>query len=406
MLPIVIAGAGIGGLSAALALSRRGFEVAVYERAKEIREVGAGLQLGPNAFQAFAKLGIEDRMESIAFSPRAIRFRDSTTGKDIFRQNLGESFTRRFGHPYRVAFRADVQRQLLEALRSETRIDVKTGEGIRGFSQDEGGILVSTDHGRSVPAAALVGADGLWSATREAIIGDGRPVDHGHIAYRAVVGCSSLAEGLATNDVQIWVGPGHHLVCYKLRRGELFNVVAIIESGGSHDGWEGEPDLGELERSFERTCPPLRQLLPLLRDSRVWVLRDRLPVSGWSRGPVTLLGDAAHPMLPYLAQGACMAIEDAVCLAEHFSRLAPEFAPACAEYERERFARTSRIQAAAREMGRINHLAGDAARARDESLAGRDPEDHEGSAWIFDGARAAPPGGPASFFGRGDSRGH
>src|SRR5579859_2870339 len=182
MLPIVIAGAGIGGLSAALALSRRGFEVAVYERAKEIREVGAGLQLGPNAFQAFAKLGIEDRMESIAFSPRAIRFRDSTTGKDIFRQNLGESFTRRFGHPYRVAFRADVQRQLLEALRSETRIDVKTGEGIRGFSQDEGGILVSTDHGRSVPAAALVGADGLWSATREAIIGDGRPVDHGHIA--------------------------------------------------------------------------------------------------------------------------------------------------------------------------------------------------------------------------------
>jgi len=404
MQPIVIAGAGIGGLSAALALSQRGFAVQVYERASEIREVGAGLQLGPNAFQAFAKLGIEDSMESIAFSPLAIRFRDSTSGRDIFRQDLGESFTRRFGHPYRVAYRADVQRQLLEAVRREPRLEVTTGEGISGFTQDERGVLLTTDRGRSVAAAALVGADGLWSDTRRTIIGDGRPVDHGHIAYRAVIGCAALGAGLATDDVQIWVGPGHHLVCYKLRRGELFNVVAIIESRASQDGWEGEPDLGELERSFERACPPLRQLLPLLHDSRVWVLQDRLPVSGWSRGAVTLLGDAAHPTLPYLAQGACMAIEDAVCLAEHFSRHAPQFGPACDEYERERFARTSRIQAAAREMGRINHLAGEAAHARDEALAARNPQDHEGSAWIFDGPRAALPAGPASFFGHDGSK--
>jgi salicylate hydroxylase len=405
MQPIVIAGAGIGGLSAALALAQRGFQVQVYERAKEIREVGAGLQLGPNAFQAFALFGIEDRMESIAFSPGAIRFRDSTTGRDIFRQNLGESFTRRFGHPYRVAFRADVQSQLLEAVRDGGRVEVSTGEGISRFTQDEHGVRLTTDSGRSLTAAALVGADGLWSDTRQAIIRDGRPIDHGHIAYRAVLDCASLLQGLASDDVQVWVGPGHHVVCYKLRRGELFNVVAIIESPASQDGWDGEPDLEELHRSFEQACAPLRQLLPLLDESRVWVLRDRLPVSGWSRGATTLLGDAAHPTLPYLAQGACMAIEDAVCLAEHFSRQAPDLESACADYERERYVRTSRIQTAAREMGRLNHLAGDAARERDEALAGRDPEDHEGSAWIFDGPRAAVPMGPTTFFGRDGSRG-
>jgi len=405
MRPIVIAGAGIGGLSTALALSRRGFEVRVHERAKEIREVGAGLQLGPNAFEAFALLGIEDRMASIAFSPRAIRFRDSTTGDEVFRKNLGESFTGRFGHPYRVAFRADVQLQLLEAVRGETRIEVNIDEGIARFTEDDGGVLVTTDRGRRIAAAALVGADGLWSDTRRAILGDGRPIDHGHIAYRAVLDCASLPPGLATDDVEVWVGPGHHVVCYKLRRGELFNVVAIIESQASQDGWEGEPDLAELHRSFERACAPLRQLLPLLDESRVWVLRDRLPVNSWSRGAATLLGDAAHPTLPYLAQGACMAIEDAVCLAEHFSRRAPAFAAACVEYERERAARTARIQTAAREMGRLNHLAGEAARARNATLAGRDPDDHEGSAWIFDGPRAAVPAGPTTFFGRDGSLG-
>jgi salicylate hydroxylase len=406
MQQIAIAGAGIGGLSAALALSQQGFEVRVYERARQIREIGAGLQLGPNAFRVFANLGIEDRMAGIAFSPRTIRFRDSTTGKGIFRQNLGESFTRRFGYPYRVAFRADVQAQLLNAVRSKTNIAVTTGEGIASFAEDGGGIRIVTDRGRMERAAALIGADGLWSDSRRAIVADGRPIDHGHIAYRAVVPTAGVDWMLKADDVQIWVGPGHHLVCYKLRRGELFNVVAIIESTAKHEGWEGTPDLGELQRSFKRACPELRDLLPLLRDSRVWVLRDRLPVRGWSRGAATLLGDAAHPTLPYLAQGACMAIEDALCLADQFSRCAANLSQACVAYERERFLRTSRIQTAAREMGRLNHLAGEAAEARDKALATRSPDDHEGNAWIFDGSEATIPVETGNFFGRVTERTH
>jgi 3-hydroxybenzoate 6-monooxygenase len=398
MQPIVIAGAGIGGLSAALALALKGFSVELFERAAAIREVGAGIQLGPNAFRIFTDWGLADRMEEIAFAPHAIRFRDSESGKDIFRQELGGSFLRRFGHPYRVAYRADVQRVLLEALKGHSDVKLQTGNGVRRFEQDDGSVLVTTDRDEKVSAAALIGADGLWSDIRQVIVGDGKPVEHGHVAYRAVIPSASLNGGLATDDVQIWVGPGHHLVCYKLRRGELFNVVAIVESRASGDGWDNAPDLEVLDASFKNACPPLRELLPLLRDSRLWVLRDRAPTQVWSRGAVTLLGDAAHPALPYLAQGACMAIEDAQCLAGHFSRGA-EFSMACHGYQRERAQRTARVQSAAREMGRLNHLSGEAARKRDAALAARDPDDHEGSAWIFEGTEAASSSAPASFFG-------
>jgi 3-hydroxybenzoate 6-monooxygenase len=397
MQPTVIAGAGIGGLSAALALARKGFVVEVFERASTIREVGAGIQLGPNAFRTFAAWGLDQRMANIAFTPQAIRFRDSTTGADIFRQDLGASFVRRFGHPYRVAYRADVQRVLLEALPAPA-VTLHTGEGVSEFTEIDESLLIRTDRGRAIRADALIGADGLWSEVRQAIIADGKPLEHGHVAYRAVLPSSSLQSSLTTDDVQIWVGPGHHLVCYKLRRGELFNLVAIIHSRASAEGWDNEPDLQELEASFANACQPLRELLPLFRDSRVWVLRDRTPVEGWSRGPVTLLGDAAHPTLPYLAQGACMAIEDAMCLAECFARNAPHLSAACLDYERGRFARTARVQTAAREMGRLNHLSGEAARARDAALAARDPEDHEGNAWIFEGSDAALSSTPASFF--------
>jgi 3-hydroxybenzoate 6-monooxygenase len=399
MQPIVIAGAGIGGLSAALALARKSFSVEVFERTREIRELGAGIQLGPNAFRVFAEWRLDDAMEKIAFAPHAIRFRDSTSGKEIFRQELGSSFLTRFGHPYRVAYRADVQRVLLEALAAHPSVKMHTGEGVRRFTQESDSLLVTTDRDNIIPSAALIGADGLWSEVRQAIVGDGKPIERGHVAYRAVLPCASLGDRLATDDVQIWIGPGHHVVCYKLRRGELFNVVAIIESRASAEGWDNAPDLAELDASFVSACTPLRELLPLLRHSRLWVLRDRAPVKGWSRGAVTLLGDAAHPALPYLAQGACMAIEDARCLAEHFARGAPKFSAACHAYEHDRIARTARIQDAAREMGRLNHLSGDAARARDAALAARNPQNHEGNAWIFDAADANPLNAPGSFFG-------
>ena len=399
MAPIVVAGAGIGGLSAALALAQKGFEVHVYERATEIREIGAGIQLGPNAFEAFAQLGVSEAMEAIAFEPRSISLIDSITGAQICRQNLGQSFVRRFGQPYRVAYRADVQRVLLDAVRQQPLVRIHLGEGIRAFSQDQRELIVSTDRRIAQGARALIGADGLWSEIRQAILADGRPTPQGHVAYRAVLRSNEISDTLATDEVQIWVGPGHHLVCYKLRRGELFNVVAIVQSSQYREGWDSEPDIGELHSGFADACGHVGQILEHLQLSRMWVLCDRPASRGWSQGAVTLLGDAAHPALPYLAQGACMAIEDAVCLAERFSQQPRDLAGACREYEESRFERTRRVQEAAREMGRINHASGEAREARNRALSARDPDDHESSAWLFDGPKAAGGRHDQSFFG-------
>jgi 2-polyprenyl-6-methoxyphenol hydroxylase-like FAD-dependent oxidoreductase len=399
MMPVVVAGAGIGGLSAALALAQKGFEVHVFERAKEIREIGAGIQLGPNAFDAFAHLGVSEPMEAIVFEPRSISLIDSITGAQICRQNLGYSFVRRFGRPYRVAYRADVQRVLLDAVRLQPGIRIHLGEGIRAYSQEPRELVVFGDRQVALSAQALIGADGLWSEIRQSILGDGPPAPHGHVAYRAVLASKELSDTLATDDVQIWVGPGHHLVCYKLRRGELFNVVAIVQSSKYREGWDCEPDIEELRSGFAGTCGQIGKILEHLQLSRMWVLCDRPASRGWSRGAVTLLGDAAHPALPYLAQGACMAIEDAICLAEQFSQYPLDLTAACGEYEKSRFERTRRVQEAAREMGRMNHASGEAREARNRALSARDPDDHESNAWLFDGPKAVSGRPGQSFFG-------
>jgi 3-hydroxybenzoate 6-monooxygenase len=401
MEPIVIAGAGIGGLSAAISLARHGFAVTVYERVAQLREVGAGIQLGPNAFRMFERLGVQHAMQEIAFEPRAIVLMDSLSGFEICRQRLTGSFQSRFGYPYRVGHRTDVQKVLLQAARSyPDRVELRLGEGVRSFVQTERNVTVALESGATAVASALIGADGLWSVVRQAILGDGPPRVSGHIAYRAVLSAPDISPDLLSDNVEVWVGPRHHLVCYKVSGGKSLNIVAIFHSSRYLEGWDTSGDAAELNAGFADACPRVRRLLSLVQTWRMWVLCDRDPMPGWSRGRVTLLGDAAHPTLPYLAQGACMALEDAVSLADRIAREPDNIPAALSEYERVRLERTASVQQTAREMGEIYHADGQAREARNRALAARDPDDHEPNAWLFgtDGPRDTT--STTSFFGR------
>ena len=401
MEPIVIAGAGIGGLGAAIALARHGFAVRVYERVAQLREFGAGIQLGPNAFRMFERLGVQHAMQEIAFEPRAIVLMDSVSGSEICRQRVTDSFRRQFGHPYRVGHRADVQRVLLRAARSyPDNLELRLGESVRSFVQTESDVTLTLESGATTVASGLIGADGLWSVIRQAILGDGPPRVSGHIAYRAVLSATEIPGDLLSDNVEVWVGPRHHLVCYKVSGGKSLNIVAIFHSSRYLEGWDTSGDAAELNAGFADACPRVRRLLSFAQTWRMWVLCDRDPMRGWSRGRVTLLGDAAHPTLPYLAQGACMALEDAVSLADRIARQSDNVPVALSEYERIRLERTASIQQTAREMGEIYHADGQAREARNKALTARDPDDHEPNAWLFgtDGPRDTT--STTSFFGR------
>jgi 3-hydroxybenzoate 6-monooxygenase len=390
VLPLQIVGAGIGGLSTALALARKGFKVNVHERTRELREAGAGIQLGPNAFRALEELGVQHAIEQIAFEPHALVLLDSPSGAEICRQELGSPFSERFGYSYRVGYRADVQQVLLHAVQEyRDRITLHLGSEIGTFSEDERGVTLKTQHGARIRGSALIGADGLWSTIRAAIIADGRPRTPGHIAYRAVLPVDRVPAELLTDNVQVWVGPRHHLVCYKLRAGTLFNIVAIFQSSRYVEGWDSAADLQDLQTGFAEACSAVKHLLRHVQTWRMWVLCDRDPTPGWSVGRATLLGDAAHPTLPYLAQGACMAIEDAVCLA-HCIHQQPEDIPvALTEYEHARLGRTGQVQRASRQMGEMNHATGEARETRNRALAARNPRDYESNAWLFDADASA-----------------
>lgn len=401
MEPIGIAGAGIGGLSTAIALARHGFAVRVFERVAQLREAGAGIQLGPNAFRMFERLGIEHPMRDIAFEPRALVLMDSLSGSEICRQRLEESFQSRFGHPYRVGHRSDVQKVLLQAARSyPDLIELHFGESLRSFTQGEGEVTVTLESGTTKVVSALVGADGLWSVVRQAILRDGAPRVSGHIAYRAVLSMPDMSPDLVSDNVEVWVGPRHHLVCYKVSGGKSLNIVAIIHSSRYLEGWDTAGDPTELQAGFADACPRVRRLLGLVQTWRMWVLCDRNPMPGWTQGRVTLLGDAAHPTLPYLAQGACMALEDAASLADQIARRSNDIPTALSHYERARLERTASVQLTAREMGEIYHADGPAREARNQALSARDADDHEPNAWLFgtDGARDKV--STTSFFGR------
>lgn len=384
--PFIIIGGGIGGLACALALSRKGFHSILLEQAAEFGEIGAGIQLGPNVFRMFEKLGITDKVRPLAVFPEMLMMRDTITTEVVTRIDLDERFLARFKYPYAVIHRADLHSALLAACREESAlITLKTGQKVTAFDDHGDHVSVTTAGGDTYEGCALVGADGLWSTVRQKLVGDGAPVKSGHVTYRAVLPTSEVPEDLRKWAMIIWAGEKTHLVQYPMRGGELYNLVAVFHSDKFAEGWDSYGDPAELHERFAKTCEPVRTLLSKIESWRMWVLCDRPPIRDWSKGNVTLLGDAAHPMLQYLAQGACMAVEDSVCLARNLELAGGDWAQAFLNYQKERYLRTARVQLTARLYGEAYHASNAVRDLRNAVLGARtQAEAMESMAWLYD----------------------
>jgi len=396
-LQVLIVGGGIGGLTAALALARKGISSQVIEQAAAFKEIGAGIQLGPNAFWMLDALGLTEPISALAVFPNNLIMMDSITGEEVTRVPLGSAFRKKFHHPYALIHRADLHNVLLDACRRSNLIRLDAAQKVVKVDDLGDAVTATTESGKSYRGAALIGADGLWSTIRQMVVGDGQPKPAGHITYRAVLPASAVPEKYRWRDMAFWAGEKVHLVLYPLRTGELFNLVAVFHSDRYAEGWDSYGDPAELHERFAGKCEPVRMLLRKIESWRMWVLCDRPPIKEWSRGRITLLGDAAHPMLQYLAQGACMSIEDAVCLADKVVAHDGDYAAAFAAYQQARYLRTGRVQIMARIYGEFYHAGGVAKELRNMMLGGRTPDDAiAGMAWLYGrqpelmgGARAA-----------------
>jgi salicylate hydroxylase len=382
-LPVLVAGGGIGGLAAALALTRQGFDVKVLEQASALGEIGAGLQVGPNGFAAFDALGVGEIARSKAVYTDFMVMHDALDEHQVGHIPTGEAFLKRFGNPYAVIHRADAHMALLDGAKASDRIEVSTGTQVQRVEQDDDGVTAFDSQGGQHRGIALIGADGVKSAVRRQYVGDEARVS-GHVVYRAVVDKKDFPVDLQWNAASIWVGPNCHLVHYPLRGGEQYNVVVTFHS---RDKEEWSVRLGSREEVlsyFDGICPKARQLIELPKDWSRWATADREPIGQWNFGRVTLLGDAAHATLQYLAQGACMAMEDAVTLGEALRVNDNDFDKAFALYQRCRVARTARIVLSAREMGRIFHAKGVERLVRNQLWKNRSPERfYDAMEWLY-----------------------
>jgi salicylate hydroxylase len=383
----LVAGGGIGGLAAALALARQGFGVTVLEQSPQIGEIGAGIQLGPNAFSAFDALGVGEAARARAVYTDEMVMHDALDETLVGRIPTGEAFRRRFGNPYAVIHRADVHLSLLEGARASGRVELLTSTTVTRVEQDDAGVTVHDARGGAHRGQALVGADGVKSAVRRQYVGDEARVS-GHVVYRAVVERQDFPADLQWNAASIWVGPDCHLVHYPLRGGEQYNVVVTFHSRQPEEWGVREGSFDEVRSYFQGVCPRARQLIELPRSWKRWATADREPIGRWTHGCATLLGDAAHPTLQYLAQGACMALEDAVTLGEALrvsgSGGSGRFEPAFDLYQRSRIARTARIVLSAREMGRIFHAKGVERLVRNDLWRDRSPERfYDALEWLY-----------------------
>ena len=382
-LPVLVAGAGIGGLAAALALVKRGFNVKVLEQAPQLGEIGAGIQLGPNAFAAFDALGIGPKARARAVYTDEMVMHDALDETLIGRIPTGDAFRQRFGNPYAVIHRADVHGSLLEGAQESGLINVQTSTQVVRAEQNEHSVTVFDQNGAAHRGIALIGADGVKSAIRQQYVGDEARVS-GHVVYRAVVEKKDFPADLHWNAASIWVGPNCHLVHYPLRGGEQYNVVVTFHSRKPEQWSVTEGSREEVQSYFAGICPRAHQLIDLPKSWKRWATADRDPIGQWNFGRVTLLGDAAHPTLQYLAQGGCMALEDAVTLGEALRVNSNDFGKAFELYQRSRVARTARIVLSAREMGRIFHAQGVERLVRNDLWKGRTPERYyDALEWLY-----------------------
>ena len=386
-LPVIVAGGGIGGLAAALALVRQGFEVTVLEQAAEIGEIGAGIQLGPNAFHAFDALGVGDKTRSRSVFTDYMVMHDALDEYQVGKIPTGEAFRQRFGNPYAVIHRVDIHKSLLEGAVETGRVKFVTSTRVVRIEQTDTTVTAIDQHGNAHTGVALIGADGGKSVVRQQYVND-PPRVTGHVVYRAVVEKEDFPENLRWNAASIWVGPNCHLVHYPLRGGEQYNVVVTFHSRDKEEWGVTDGSKEEVQSYFQGICPKARQLIDLPKSWRRWATADREPIANWVHGRATILGDAAHPTTQYLAQGACMALEDAVTLGEALrvtqTEAGHDWEQALALYQRSRVARTARIVLSAREMGRIYHAKGVERLVRNDLWRGRSSERfYDAVEWLY-----------------------
>ena len=386
-LPVIVAGGGIGGLAAALALVRQGFEVTVLEQAAEIGEIGAGIQLGPNAFHAFDALGVGDKTRSRSVFTDYMVMHDALDEYQVGKIPTGEAFRQRFGNPYAVIHRVDIHKSLLEGAVETGRVKFVTSTRVVRIEQTDTTVTAIDQHGNAHTGVALIGADGGKSVVRQQYVND-PPRVTGHVVYRAVVEKEDFPENLRWNAASIWVGPNCHLVHYPLRGGEQYNVVVTFHSRDKEEWGVTDGSKEEVQSYFQGICPKARQLIDLPKSWKRWATADREPIANWVHGRATILGDAAHPTTQYLAQGACMALEDAVTLGEALrvtqTDTGHDWEKALTLYQRSRVARTARIVLSAREMGRIYHAKGVERLVRNDLWRGRSTERfYDAVEWLY-----------------------
>jgi salicylate hydroxylase len=363
-LKALIVGGGIGGLTASLCLAKGGHEAVVFEQAEAFAEIGAGIQLSPNATRVLHDLGLEDALRAAAFLPQATQFRHWRTGRVIAQSPLGEAVVARYGEPYYHIHRGDLLRILVAAAEQAPGVELRPGARVEGIEEEgieeEAGRVGLTANGETLRGDLLVGADGIHSLVRDELWGDAVPRFTGNVAWRALVPAAQLPEGLVRPMSTVWWGPHRHFVHYYVRGGELVNCVCVVEkSGWEVESWTEPGDYEELESEFAGWHGDIQQLIGHVERGSLykWALFDRPPMARWGRGRVTLLGDACHPTLPFMAQGAAMAIEDAAVLAGSLARDA-DVGAALARYEDLRRARTARIQNGSRRNATVFHLSG------------------------------------------------
>lgn len=388
-LPFLISGGGIGGLATALGLANKGKRSIVLEQLPELGEIGAGIQIGPNAFHCFDALGVGDEARSRAVYIDKLRLMDALNGEEICHIPLDEPFRERFGNPYAVVHRGDLHGVLLAACRKNNLIELRAEYRVVSYEQDGSSVTARLHDRDSIAGAALIAADGLNSAVRRQLLGDGPPRVSGHTTFRSVIPTEQMPEDLRWNAATLWAGPKCHIVHYPLKGWKVFNLVVTYHNDVK-EAVAGKPvSKEEVRRGFEQIHPRARQIIERGSDWKLWVLCDREPVDRWFDGRVVLLGDAAHPMLQYFAQGACMALEDAVCLSQMISTH-DGLDEAFGAYKTRRFERTARVQVQSRLIGElIYHAADGMAALRNTIMSGKSPTEwYETLDWLY-GAKAA-----------------
>jgi 2-polyprenyl-6-methoxyphenol hydroxylase-like FAD-dependent oxidoreductase len=337
-------GGGLGGASVALALARKGFHVCLLEQAQEFGVIGYGIQLGPNAFHMFDRLGVSEAVLAQSIIPHALLMLDSVDADVIARIPTGASFNARFRRPYIVLHRVDLHRILLDACEAQPNVELMPLTGATRYEDLGDRVRLHTENNRFIEGVAIIGADGLRSTIRQQLVNEGEPRMIGFVAHRTIVPMPEVPADVRRNEVVLWSGPGFHIVHYPLRAGTLFNIVAVFKASTYLERGDIASYSADLDRTYRGSHPTMKALLSMMDLSRRWVISDRDPIRHWSKGRVTLLGDAAHPTLQTLAQGACMAIEDAVCLAELVDHADGDYAGAFRQYESARYLRTARVQ--------------------------------------------------------------